>query len=87
MPKSAPKASWESRINQLLTEMSDTDGSIVEVSQDASISGQFYDLLEEFCNDMQKAETKEEILLRRPYTDEEENRTYFRLKRFYCVLT
>ena len=33
MPKSAPKASWESRINQLLTEMSDTDGSIVEVSQ------------------------------------------------------
>jgi hypothetical protein len=86
MPKSSPKASWEGRINQLLTEMSDTDGSIVEVSQDASISGQFYDLLEEFCNDMQKAENKEEILLRRPYTDEDENRTYFRLKDFTAYL-
>ena len=29
---------------------------------------------------IQQAEDKEEILLKRPWTDEEENKTYFRLK-------
>jgi hypothetical protein len=31
---------------------------------------------------MQQANSKEELLLRRPYTDEEQNVTYFRLKDF-----
>jgi hypothetical protein len=66
--------------------MSETDGAIVEVSQDASFAGQFYDHLEEFCTVMQQAENKEEIILRRPYTDEEEERTYFRLKDFTAYL-
>ena len=35
---------------------------IIDVSQDASVSGQFYDHLEEFCQSMQQAEDKEEIL-------------------------
>ena len=86
MPRSATKPAWEGRINILLTEMSETDGSIVEVSQDASVAGQFYDYLEEFCTLMQRAENKEEILLRRPFTDEDEEKTYFRLKDFEAYL-
>ena len=35
---------------------------------------------------MQKAQDREEILLRRPYTDEEEGMTYFRLKDFESFL-
>jgi len=86
MPRSVKKDMWEMRINQLLQEMSEHDGSIIEVSQDASIQGQFYDYLEEFCTLMQQAEVREEILLRRPWTDEEEQRTYFRLKDFAAFL-
>jgi len=54
----------------------------MEVAQDASIGGQFYDYLEEFCRHLQQAQDKEEILLRRPWTDEESNMTYFRLRDF-----
>lgn len=86
MPRTMSKPTWEARINQLLQDMSETDGSIVEVSQDASIQGQFYEFLEEFCTAMQKAENREEILLRRPWTDEEENLIYFRLKDFEAYL-
>ena len=82
MPKSLIKAAWEMKINALLQEMLTTDGSIIEVSQDASITGQFYDHLEDFCTAKQQAANRDEILLKRPYTDEEESRTYFRLKDF-----
>jgi hypothetical protein len=82
MPRTAAKNQWEGRITQLLKDMTETEGAIVEVSEDASIDGQFYDYLEEFCTTMQQANSKEEILLRRPYTDEEQNVTYFRLKDF-----
>ena len=86
MPRTMQKIGWEARINALLEEMSSTDGAIMEVSQDASVSGQFYDLLEEFCTSYQQATNKEEILLRRPFTDEEEQKTYFRLKDFEAFL-
>jgi hypothetical protein len=86
MPRSVQKAQWESRISTLLTEMRDNESAIIEVAQDASISGQFYDYLEEFCSHLQQAQDKEEILLRRPWTDEEEQVTYFRLKDFESYL-
>tara|TARA_R110002012_G_scaffold5144_3_gene23600 strand:- start:451 stop:1989 length:1539 start_codon:yes stop_codon:yes gene_type:complete len=86
LPRTAKKEQWEARINHLLTDMTETEGAIVEVSEDASIDGQFYDYLEEFCTTLQKANTREEILLRRPYTDEEEGRIYFRLKDFEAHL-
>ena len=82
MPRSVVKQTWEGRISSLLNDMKENESAIVEVSQDASVSGQFYDYLEEFCRHMQQAQDKEEILLRRPWTDEEINRTYFRLKDF-----
>ena len=62
--------------------MKDNESAIIEVAQDASISGQFYDYLEEFCRHQQQAQDKEEILLRRPWTDEEQDITFFRLKDF-----
>ena len=86
MPKSLVKAAWEGKINALLQEMLTTDGSIIEVSQDASVTGQFYEFLEDFCCGKQQASERDEILLRRPYTDEEESRTYFRLKDFEAHL-
>ncbi len=86
MPRSVAKQQWESRISTLMTEMRDNESAIMEVSVDASISGQFYDYLEEFCSHLQQAQDKEEILLRRPWTDEEEAVTYFRLKDFESYL-
>jgi hypothetical protein len=82
MPRSVGKPLWEGRISTLLTEMKENEAAIIEVAEDASTSGQFYDYLEEFCRHMQQAQAKEEILLRRPWTDEEDNVTYFRLRDF-----
>ena len=56
------------------------------MSQDASITGQFLDHLEDFCCGKQQATDRDEILLRRPYVDEEEGLTYFRLKDFEAHL-
>ena len=86
MPRSTAKQQWESRISTLLTEMRDNESAIIEVAQDASITGQFYDYLEEFCSHLQQAQDKEEILLRRPWTDDELGLTYFRLKDFEAFL-
>ena len=82
MPRSVAKQQWEGRISALLTEMRENESAIMEVAVDASISGQFYDYLEEFCRFLQQAQDKEEILLRRPWTDEDAMVTYFRLKDF-----
>ena len=78
MPQTLPKRGWEGRINQLMKEMSETDGAIIEVSQDASITGQFYEFLEEFCSNSQRAEDREEILLRRPWVDDDSDSIFFR---------
>ena len=86
MPRSVSKIIWENRIGGLMQEMKDNESAIIEVAQDASITGQFYDHLEEFCRHMQQAQDKEEILLKRPWTDEEEQKTYFRLKDFDAFL-
>ena len=86
MPRSVAKAQWESRISTLMSEMRENESAIMEVAQDASISGQFYDYLEEFCTHLQQAQDKEEILLRRPWTDEEIGSTFFRLKDFEAYL-
>ena len=82
MPRSVGKQQWESRISTLLNEMKDDQSAIIEVAVDASTSGQFYDYLEEFCRHLQVAQDKEEILLRKPWTDEDLGLTYFRLKDF-----
>ena len=87
MPRTLTKVAWETRINSLLTEMQETDGSVVEVSEDASVSGRFFDYLEEFCTGMQQAEERDQILFRRPYTDDDSAKTFFRLKDLELFLT
>jgi len=86
MPRTVGKPIWEGRIGALMSEMRDNESAIIDVAIDASTSGQFYDYLEEFCAHLQKAKDREEILLKRPWTDEEANVTYFRLKDFEAFL-
>ena len=82
LPPSSVKPVWVARMNALLKDMTETEGSVIETSTDSSIDGAFYEYLEDFCRNMQTAQDKEEILLRRPWTDEEKNLTYFRLRDF-----
>jgi len=53
---------------------------IQEASIDTSVTGRFLDLLEEFCTHLQQAMDRDEILLGRPWTSEDEAKTYFRMK-------
>jgi len=80
MPRTISKIAWETMMNNLLMFMVNTEGAVISTSDDTSIRGQFYDLLEEYTTHMQQALDREEILLRRPWTDEKTGRTYFRLK-------
>ena len=82
MPPTVNRPMWENRLGSLLRDMTETEGGIMEASDDASLKGAFYEYLEDFCRNMQTASNKEEILLRRPRTDEEEGYTYFRLRDF-----
>ncbi len=69
----------EQVLNQLLREMVETE-QIVEAPEDVGLTGRFNDLLEEFAAHLQQAMDRDEILLGRPWTDEEEAKTYFRMK-------
>ena len=86
MPRTVTRAAWEAQINNLLAQMLQTEGAIISTPEDTSLRGQFYDLLEEFTTHMQSALDREEILLRRPWANEENGRTYFRLKDFEAFL-
>ncbi len=86
MPPTVSKPVWENRVAALLRDMTETEGGVIEASTDASIDGAFYEYLEDFCRNMQTAADKEEILLRRPWTDEENDLTFFRLKDFESYL-
>jgi|TARA_R110000787_G_scaffold187816_2_gene299699 hypothetical protein len=87
MPRSVTKPLWEVRINGLLSAMTENEESIIEVSADASVPGRFYAHLEEFCTSRQQAQEREEILLRRPWTDEAAGITLFRLADLETHLT
>ena len=80
IPPSVSKPQWETRLNGLLSNMTETEGSIMEASEDSNIDGQFYEYLEEFAHHLQRAESRDEIYLRRAWTDEEKAKTYFRIK-------
>ena len=86
MPRTIARQAWESQMNALLKTMVETEGAIITTSEDTSLRGQFYEMLEEFTTHMQSALDKEEILLRRPWTNEQTHRTYFRLKDFEAFL-
>ena len=65
---------WQTLIQNLM----DSGMEIIEVSDDVTVEGQFMELLESFCTDMAQANTRDEILLGKPFT--ENKKTYFRIK-------
>ena len=71
MPPTLKKQEWENLLNGLLREMVETQ-AITEAPEDTSSDGRFYDLLEEFCTHLQTAMDREEVLMGRPWTNEEE---------------
>ena len=79
LPPALRKQDWENLLNALLKEMVETE-QITEASEDTSVTGRFMDQLEEFTAHMQQAMVRDEILMGRPWTDEDEARTYFRMK-------
>ena len=78
-PPTLKKTEWEHLLNALMREMVQSQ-AIQEAPDDTSNEGRFMDLLEEFCTHMQGAMAREEILMGRPWLDEEDGKTYFRLK-------
>jgi hypothetical protein len=72
MPSKMSERAWQGVIQNLLDNV-----TIIEVPKDASIEGQFQDLLEAFCTDRAQAQIKEEILLGKPFV--EDNKIFFRL--------
>ena len=72
MPALMRPAEWTNIVQALYEDL-----TIMDAPPEAGITGQFKDLLKDFCTSIGQAETKEEILLNRPYT--EKGKTYFKL--------
>ena len=73
MPTKMREMVWTQLIQSLYEDI-----NIIDAPPEAGITGQFLDLLKDFCTSIGQAETKEEILLRRPFT--EKGKTYFKLE-------
>jgi len=79
MPAKMNENSWAQLINHLFENI-----TIIEAPADASPVGQLLELLERFCTGRAQADTKDEMLLGKPYGDEE--RHYFRVADFMAYL-
>ena len=79
LPPSLRKQDWEAMLNGLLREMVELE-QVVEAPEDTSVTGRLMDLVEEFTTHLQQAMDREELLLGRPWTDEQEGMVYFRMK-------
>lgn len=78
-PPTLRKQDWEGLVHGLLREMVETE-QIQVASEDTSITGRFLDLLEEFCTHLQQAMDRDEMLLGRPWRNEDDRLVYFRIK-------
>jgi len=72
LPATIKTDKWKLFINELLNNVHE-----VEAPQDSGDKGQFMFHLEQFCTTRAPANTRDELLLGKPYHDEDE-RTYFR---------
>ena len=52
----------------------------IQVPEELTYKGQFFSILEAYCTGRIQAQTFEEVMLGKPYTDTEEQKTYFRLE-------
>tara|TARA_R110000772_G_scaffold59311_2_gene134270 strand:- start:219 stop:692 length:474 start_codon:yes stop_codon:yes gene_type:complete len=91
MPPLMKAPDWQQLINGKMAK-----ALLIEVSNDGSVSGQFLAHLQEFCTDRAQARTKEDMLLRKPWTESnmeevkgkqvDVSRTFFRLKDLHAYL-
>ena len=79
LPPTVKKADWEQMINGLLSEMVELE-QITEASEDTTITGRFNELVEEFTTHLQQGLDRDEILMGRVWTDDENKVVYFRIK-------
>jgi hypothetical protein len=75
MPPLMKLAEWQVIVSIMMEDMSE-----IEVPEELTYKGQFMDLLEAFCDGRVQAQSAEEISLGKPYTDEEDNMTYFKIE-------
>ena len=79
MPPLMKASDWQQLVNSKMG-----TALKIPVSNDGSVSGQFIAHLQEFCTGRAQGQIKEDILLRKPYT--EDNKTYFRLQDLHAYL-
>lgn len=54
--------------------------TLIEAPEEVSVTGEFKERLEQFCTDRFAAENRDEILLGKPWLDEDTGRVWFRLQ-------
>jgi hypothetical protein len=74
MPPKLKDADWEVTVNDLMEKCNE-----IQVPEELTYKGQFVSILESYCTGRIQAQTFEEIMLGKPYTEAEEAKTYFRL--------
>jgi len=72
---------WTAMVGEAMT-----NAHIIEASDDMSTRGHFLELLETFCTDRHAATMKDEILLGKPWLDEEEGKHFFQLRSLMQML-
>jgi hypothetical protein len=74
MPPKMKDADWEVQVNGLLENCNE-----IAVPQELTYKGQFLSYLELFCTGRVQAQSFEEVVIGKPYTDVEDARTFFKL--------
>lgn len=59
---------------------------VIKAPPDAGEGGRFLELLEEFCTDRNAGTTEKDLLSKRPFHDEDDERYYFRMRDFQKFL-
>jgi hypothetical protein len=79
MPPAIKSEQWRSLIQTLLEKI-----TVIDVPKDASMVGQFMNLLEDFCTSRAQAKNKEEIIIGKPWY--EDNKHHFRMSDLMAFL-
>lgn len=80
-PSKISEKQWRTEMNKMLE-----SATPVEAPEDASVTGELREHLRQFCTVFTQAETKEEILTGKPYTDMDDKETIFRGADFRAYL-
>ena len=75
MPPLQKVNDWQELVGVMMQDMSE-----IEVPEELTYKGQFMDLLESYCDGRVQAQSAEEITIGKPFTDDDEGLTYFKLE-------